>query len=131
MSKSKECGADNSATELTIDLLLKDVAAWNRRRAEGAELPDLSGANLSGAYLRGADLRRAYLRGANLSEANLSGADLRWANLRGANLRGADLRRAYLHEADLRGAKIDAKWFAPDAEVYGLPDAVPEGENDE
>ena len=47
-----------------------------RLRAEGI---DLSGADLSGAYLRGADLY-----GANLRGANLYGADLRGANLTGA-----------------------------------------------
>ena len=55
----------------------------------------LSVANLSGVDLRGADLSRAYLSGANLSRADLRGADLRGAHLRGANLSRADLRGAY------------------------------------
>ena len=47
---------------------------------------DLSGANLSGAYLSRADLS-----GANLSRANLYGADLSRANLSDANLYGAKI----------------------------------------
>ena len=71
----------------------------NVARSEN-RIPDLSGADLSGADLRGASLSGADLRGADLSEAYLRGADLS-----GADLRGADLRRADLREADLRGAK--------------------------
>lgn len=62
---------------------------------------NLSGADLSSAYLRG-----AYLSEADLSEANLSGADLSEANLRGTDLNKADLRGAHLIEADLRGARL-------------------------
>jgi len=67
---------------------------------------DLSGANLSGANLSGANLSGANLSGANLSGANLSGADLSRAYLSGANLSGADLSRAYLSGADLSGAYL-------------------------
>ena len=71
----------------------------------------LSGAYLSGAYLRDADLSGAYLSGAYLRDADLSYADLRDADLRGADLRdanlsGADLRDANLSYADLRGAEL-------------------------
>ena len=67
---------------------------------------DLSGANLSDAYLRGADLRYANLSDEDLRGADLRGADLRYADLRGANLRGADLRYANLRGANLRGANL-------------------------
>ena len=85
------------------------------------QIINLSGANLSGAYLMRADLSRADLSGAylmranlasaNLSEADLlkadlSGADLFQANLSGADLSEADLSRALLFEADLRGALL-------------------------
>jgi len=46
------------------------------------------------ANLSGADLSHAYLRGANLSGANLSGAYLIGADLSHADLRGAYLRGA-------------------------------------
>ena len=65
------------------------VAEWNRRRSEGEEIPDLSGADLRGADLRGADLSYAYLVEAKLLRANLSSANLTKADLRGADLRGA------------------------------------------
>ena len=69
-----ECGADASP-----GFKLGSAAKWGRNNDA-----DLSGANLSGAYLSGADLRGAYLSG-----ADLSGADLRGAYLSGADLRGA------------------------------------------
>ena len=62
----------------------EDCEGWRDMRA------DLSGADLSGAYLRGADLSGAYLRGAYLRGADLSGAYLRGAYLSGADLRGAE-----------------------------------------
>jgi len=68
---------------------------------------NLRSANLEGANLYGADLRRADLEGANLYGANLRRADLEGANLYGANLRRADLRRANLRRADLRRANLE------------------------
>ena len=67
---------------------------------------DLSGADLRGADLSGADLRRATLSGATLSWATLSGADLSGATLSVADLSGADLRRATLSGATLSGADL-------------------------
>jgi hypothetical protein len=52
---------------------------------------DLSGANLSKAYLEDADLRVANLSGARLREANLFEADLSEAKLDGAILSEANL----------------------------------------
>jgi hypothetical protein len=72
---------------------------------------NLSGANFSNAYLSGANLSDAYLSGANLSDANFSGANLSGAiligaNLSGANLSGADLSGAILSDAYLSGANL-------------------------
>ncbi|MDU9039964.1 pentapeptide repeat-containing protein [Pseudomonas corrugata] len=73
---------------------------------DGGERADLSGANLSDAYLSGANLSDANLRGAYLRGANLSGANLSDAYLRGANLSGANLSDAYLRGANLRDAYL-------------------------
>ena len=107
-----------------LPLLLEDVQAWNRWRANhpeiryvglaGAKLrnADLRGANLSGATLLEADLFRATLSGANLFMADLSDADLRYAHLDGANLELAKFVRASLHEADLSRTDISHTDFA-------------------
>ena len=75
---------------------------------------DLSGANLTFAYmaganLSGANLARAYISWGNLSNADLGGANLTVAflgntNLAGANLSGANLTRANLAGVNLSGA---------------------------
>ena len=79
--------------------------AWINYRSKNSQ-PDLTVANLRGAYLRRANLAVAYLRGANLSEAHLTAADLSGANLTGADLRRANLAVANLTGADLRGANL-------------------------
>jgi len=104
------------------------VGEWNRRRAKGWKIPDLSEVDLSGIDLRGINFRDAELRktsfvGTNLSDAQLHdaelhGADLRRAvlvnticdraefdnsNLQDANLRGANLNRTVFKEANLQG----------------------------
>ena len=78
---------------------------WTNGKPEGVRA-DLSGANLSDAYLRGAELSDAYLRGAYLSGADLSDAYLIGADLSDAYLRGADLRDAYLSDANLSDANL-------------------------
>jgi uncharacterized protein YjbI with pentapeptide repeats len=72
----------------------------------GLSEANLSEANFSGADLSEANLSRAYLSRANLSRANLSGADLSEANLSRAYLSRANLSRAYLSEANLSGADL-------------------------
>ena len=121
------------ANEEHLKILKRGVEQWNKWRLEDAIRPDLSGADLRGAYLGGADLRDAYLSGAKLFdaelfEANLSGADLSdaylvgarliGANLSGANLGGADLRGAYLIGVDLIGAKLRGASLA-DVDLQG------------
>ena len=79
----------------------------------GADLSeaDLSGSNLSEAYLFGSNLSEADFRGSNLSGAylfgsNLSGADLSGSKLSGAYLFGSNLSEANLREADLSDAEL-------------------------
>jgi hypothetical protein len=98
--------------------LKEGVEAWNRWRKSNPSIePDLSEANLGGAYLREANLSRAHLLGANLSSAhliaaNLSGADLREAHLMLAtlvetNLEGADLTGCSVYGISVWNAKLD------------------------
>jgi uncharacterized protein YjbI with pentapeptide repeats len=68
------------------------------------DVVNLSGANLSRAYLSEARLNRANLNEANLSGVILNLADLSEANLSGANLSEADLSLSNLSDANLSGA---------------------------
>src|SRR6516225_4658040 len=92
------------ADDELLAALQRGAAAWNTRREEHDEAPDLSGAGLRGLDLSGfdlsrADLRNADLRGTNLSDASLSGAHVEGANLFKAVLDGADLAGAFLYRA--------------------------------
>ncbi len=75
-----------------------------RNSASSLDQSDLTGANLSHAYLCAVDFRSANLTEANLTSADLRSADLRKANLRKANLSKANLSNANLCHADLTGA---------------------------
>jgi uncharacterized protein YjbI with pentapeptide repeats len=81
-------------------------AAWNARRAENPETPDLSRAGIRGFDLSGFDLSRVDLRGADLRGTNLTGA-----NLSGARLEGANLFKAVLDGADFAGAFLYGAQF--------------------
>jgi hypothetical protein len=98
--------------QFTVEELKKTIEKHRKwiHNEDGGSRADLSGADLSGAYLSRADLSGAYLSranlsGADLSRANLSGADLSGAYLSRADLSGADLSGAYLSRANLSGAK--------------------------
>src|SRR5581483_7189263 len=79
-----------------------DIEVWAPWRGDHPETKlDLSGADLSGAYLGSRDFTAA-----NLSRTNLRGADLKAVNLRRADLTHADLSKAVLFEADLRVANL-------------------------
>ena len=79
------------ADQEQFELLLHDVDAWNRWRADNPKVkPDL-------AY--------AVMRGANLPLVNLSWAQLREADLVGARLTGVDLAHANICGADLSTAE--------------------------
>lgn len=108
------------ANQLHVARLLRvGVPSWNRwRREKPNTKPDLSGADLSGAFLRGANLSETDLRGTRLIRADLIGASFRNANLckadfvsatlLTADFSGADLSDANLYQADLRGANLYA-----------------------
>ena len=118
----------------------EDCEGWRDMRANlsGANLSgaylseanlsgaDLGGANLSGADLNGADLGRANLSGADLNGADLGGADLRGANLNGADLGGADLNGADLGRANLNGAYLRGANLSGAKNVPFIPYACPD-----
>ena len=90
-----------------FELLIRDVDAWNRWRADNPKVkPDLTYAVMRGANLPLANLSRAQLREADLVLANLRGADLRHADLSGANLVGARLTGVDLAHANICGADL-------------------------
>lgn len=74
--------------------------------------PNLWLADLEDADLSGYDLSYAFLSGANLFRAKMVGCDLSGAhlivtNMKEADLHGADLSRANLLDADLSGANLE------------------------
>ncbi len=91
-----------------LGILKQGVAAWNKWRASNPEIrPNLTGADLTGAYLLDTDLTLANLSGAELSGANLTAADLTGADLTDASLTGADLSHAnHLTQDQLNSACI-------------------------
>ncbi len=121
--------------ERAIELLKTDVKAWNKWREENRDekLPDLSKADLPGAYLKEADLFGVHLEGANLDGAHLEGANLIDAHLEGAKLHIAHLEGAHLFWAHLEGAELfgvhleGAELFGVHLEGAKLPGAHLEG----
>jgi Pentapeptide repeats (8 copies) len=90
-----------------FELLMRDVDAWNRWRADNPKVkPDLSYAVMCGANLPLANLSWAQLCEADLVLANLRGADLRHADLSGANLVGARLLGIDLAHANICGTDL-------------------------
>ena len=105
--------------------------AWNDRRGEAGEETriDLSGADLSGAYLYRADLSCANsgpdLRAANLHEAIFNDATLGEADLRGYRIFGVFAWRLTLSEGTKQQGLILTEYPEPeittdDIEVGGL-----------
>jgi uncharacterized protein YjbI with pentapeptide repeats len=80
------------ANQDQLDLLKQGSDVWNTWRNQHASLqPDLSGANLTRAYLKYVHLIKANLSGANLTRAHLKEADLSQADLSGADLSNTKL----------------------------------------
>jgi uncharacterized protein YjbI with pentapeptide repeats len=106
------------------------IAVWNDWRRDNQDIvPDLQGADLSGANLRFADLQAANLSRSNLRFANLEQANLDKANLSESNLCAANLTEARLCRANLSKAKL-AGIFLRSGVYYGhvqlLTDKEPE-----
>lgn len=90
-----------------FELLMRDVDAWNRWRADNPKVkPDLTFSVMRGANLRLANLSRAQLCEADLVLADLRGADMRHADLSSANLVGARLMGVDLAHANICGADL-------------------------
>jgi hypothetical protein len=87
------------------DIRVIDLTGANLTRAYLGDA-DLHGADLSFANLTGADLLRADLTDADLPLAHLTDAQLSFANLTEANLTDADLTHAQLVCTDLRLASL-------------------------
>ena len=96
-----------------LEVVKKGYEAIDKWRVRNPEIvldlreADLSGADLSRAYLPAAHLMEADLSGAYLYDANLSGADLREADLRGVDLNVADLSDGNLREVSLYGCNLN------------------------
>jgi hypothetical protein len=107
------------ANEEHVELLKQGSTIWNAWQSENPKIlpnligADLSGADLSNANLISADLSYTNLKGANLigahiSIANLYNANLIGAQLIGANLIGTQCSKAMLNTADLSNADLTA-----------------------
>ena len=111
-----------------LQILIQGMEVWNTWRREQPDIePDLTGVNLSDAYLSAVDFSCVDLSGADIADAwfsdavfkgaNLSKAEARQANFMNANLSGAILRDATLasafmpkvmfSKADLSGANLN------------------------
>src|SRR5919112_602332 len=91
------------ANEKHVALLRQGIHVWNAwREKEPSTRPDLSGANLNGAYLIWPSLSVA-----NLYEADLSYADLTLTNLVQTNLTRADLKNCRIYGVSAWGVKLE------------------------
>ncbi len=101
------------ANEEHLKILRQGVRAWGDwRNRNSDQRPNLRDANLTGADLTGAYLFDADLAGANLRGANLTGVNLRGANLTGAFLKGANLSHTWIGNTNLTNIDL--------SEVKGL-----------
>ena len=101
------------------------IQEWNRRIADGEEMPHLKEAFLLNADMQGVDLQGAYLIGASFCQANLQGAILAGTLLSEADFRGADLSDAEFRHANLNGAIFGGTLISCDlSEASGLDSTV-------
>lgn len=101
--------------ETQLNLLKSGVAQWNQWSlygGRGGEDIDLTGADLSGLDLTDAFLRFADLSGANLSGTNLHDADLISVNFSNANLTGVNLTDTTLDDTNFSNADLTGADFS-------------------
>lgn len=121
--KSEEKEKSLTILERLLQAAEEDIELWNEWKKNNPDIEiDLSGADLSDAYLKDVDLGGAkistansggysLIRGANLRDVNLCGAiltntNLFYTDLSYADLSYADLSGANLEEADLSGVDL-------------------------
>lgn len=108
------------ASEEHMRILTKGVKVWNDwRRGDPYDLPDLSGAQLSGMDLRRYHFTGSWMVGADMRDTNLSATYFGWANLNGANLAGANLVAANFENAEMRGCCL-SKSYPSLTRFYGV-----------
>ena len=95
-----------------LNHILNQHKLWLESNGNQGKRADLSGVNLSGAYLTRANLAGANLSGADLRSADLSGADLSGANLRSANLTDSILNSKWMHRTKVNQSQLS--WLATD-----------------
>ncbi|MGK7942269.1 MAG: pentapeptide repeat-containing protein [Crocosphaera sp.] len=99
-------------SEEFLELLKKDVTAWNRWRQENSQVEinfesvDLSNSHLSQANLKGINFKRSNFGGSDLRQADLSDSCLKGANFEQCDLRNARLKQANLANANLKAVKL-------------------------
>jgi uncharacterized protein YjbI with pentapeptide repeats len=79
---------------------------YRHKKGEDPIVPDMTGANFSGAMLHNCD----FLDG-NLQNANFEGADLKGSYLFGADLRDANFTKAYLGNCHIYGSHLNGACF--------------------
>lgn len=93
-------------TRISSKFSNKGGEAWNQWRKRYPNIkPDLTGADLTGAYLGGATLSYADLTGATFSKATLSGAILVGTNLANTILKGCSIYGISAWDVQLDGAE--------------------------
>ena len=137
------------ANQEHVDVLKQGVEAWNKWREQYGIRPDLSEADLSGSNLSGAwlyqtnfykanlsdtfiqatnlfecDFRHALLCRADFNHSLLDKADLSYANLNEASIYLAHCENSIFHKADLHNAQIfDTKFRRADFNQADLSQA--------
>eukprot|EP01043_Picozoa_sp_COSAG02_P048121 COSAG02_NODE_4693_length_5088_cov_3.016837_1_plen_1017_part_00 len=100
------CWAGYNLVPLDSEQIIQAAAA-RTSSAYYLMLRGLSGARITGTYMRGAQLDEAILTGAYLQHVNLIGAVLSHASLQKARLEYSDLSEASLDNADIREARLE------------------------
>lgn len=100
---SESCDADSI---LDLDSVSLVKTQFNPKDPPVLTGIDLTGTDLSNAFLKELGLVQAVMPGATLEHAKLSGSFLNGAEMEGAKMEGADLARASLFQAQLDGADL-------------------------
>jgi len=83
---------------------------------------DLSGADLTNAFLQDADCSGADFSNTNLTNVDFGGSNLSGAKFTGANLTSTSFFEANLTGANLSGARFNCTWMPDDSVNWGAGD---------